>query len=188
MFDEMREEEHDHRASLIEHVPGAFGEHIPLIRRQDVKGFVQRKPVWLSRPLGINVVRKQAEIMELETRRFYERALRADHGRRHSQAARRSAATEQEHYGAGGELEEQPDTRCRKAGGGGAAAARSFCRSSSPGSRDSWTARSRRSRRVFAAAFATRNSSRTRSSSVWRRRSARASRWASPRRSRTTDR
>ena len=30
-----------------------FGEHIPLIRRQDVKGFVRRRPVWLVRPLGI---------------------------------------------------------------------------------------------------------------------------------------
>src|SRR5437588_155674 len=76
MFDAMREEESHHRASLIETYRARFGEHIPLIRRQDVKGFVSRKPVWLARPLGINVVRKQAEIMELETRRFYERAQR----------------------------------------------------------------------------------------------------------------
>jgi rubrerythrin len=52
-----------------------FGEHIPLIRRQDVKGFIERRPVWLIRPLGIKTVRKQVEAMELETRRFYERAL-----------------------------------------------------------------------------------------------------------------
>jgi rubrerythrin len=51
-----------------------FGEHIPLIRRQDVQGFVSRRPVWLVRPLGLSVVRKQAETMELETRRFYEKA------------------------------------------------------------------------------------------------------------------
>ena len=74
MFDAMREEESNHRASLIQTYRARFGEHIPLIRRQDVKGFVYRKPVWLTRPLGIHVVRKQAEIMELETRRFYERA------------------------------------------------------------------------------------------------------------------
>jgi rubrerythrin len=48
-----------------------------LIRREDVRGFVARKPVWLVRPLGINTVRKQAEIMEMETRRFYERAMNA---------------------------------------------------------------------------------------------------------------
>ena len=74
MFEEMQKEEAEHRDSLIETFRRRFGEHIPLIRRQDVKGFVQRRPVWLVRPLGIDVVRKQAEIMELETRRFYERA------------------------------------------------------------------------------------------------------------------
>jgi rubrerythrin len=74
MFAEMQEEESEHRRSLIDLFRERFGEHIPLIRRQDVKGFVHRRPVWLTRPLGINVVRKQAEAMELETRQFYERA------------------------------------------------------------------------------------------------------------------
>jgi rubrerythrin len=75
VFEAMREEEAGHRRALIETHRLKFGEHIPLIRRQDVKGFVQRKPVWLIRPLGINTVRKQSELMELETRRFYERAM-----------------------------------------------------------------------------------------------------------------
>lgn len=75
MFEEMQAEESEHRRSLIETFRERFGEHIPLIRRQDVKGFVERRPVWLARPLGLNVVRKQVEIMELETRRFYERAI-----------------------------------------------------------------------------------------------------------------
>lgn len=75
MFEEIGAEESEHRASLIETYRQRFGEHIPLIRRQDVKGFVERRPVWLLRPLGINVVRRQLEIMELETRQFYERAI-----------------------------------------------------------------------------------------------------------------
>jgi len=75
MFQEMQAEESEHRSSLIELYRQRFGEHIPLIRRQDVKGFVQRMPMWLVRPLGIHTVRKQVEIMELETRRFYERAM-----------------------------------------------------------------------------------------------------------------
>jgi erythrin-vacuolar iron transport family protein len=75
IFDEMQAEESRHRAVLIEMFQRRFGQHIPLIRRQDVKGFVERRPVWLIRPLGINMVRKQVEAMELETRRFYERAL-----------------------------------------------------------------------------------------------------------------
>jgi rubrerythrin len=75
MFDEMQQEESGHRRALIETFRQRFGEHIPLIRRSDVKGFIQHKPVWLVRPLGIDTVRKQAEIMELESRRFYERAI-----------------------------------------------------------------------------------------------------------------
>ena len=75
LLEEMQAEESEHRATLIELYRQRFGEHIPLIRRQDVKGFVHRMPVWLVRPLGIQTVRKQAELMELETRRFYERAI-----------------------------------------------------------------------------------------------------------------
>lgn len=75
LFEEMREEESQHRASLIETYRQRFGEHIPLIRRQDVKGFLTRRPVWLMRPLKISDVRKQAEIMELETRQFYQKAM-----------------------------------------------------------------------------------------------------------------
>jgi len=75
IFDAMREEESHHRTALIESYRHKFGEHIPHIRREDVKGFVQRRPVWLLRPLPISEVRKQVEVMELETRRYYERAI-----------------------------------------------------------------------------------------------------------------
>jgi len=71
----MRAEEDGHRHRLLTLFREKFGEHIPLIRRQDIKGFVQRKPMWLVRPLGLNAVRKQVEVMELETKRFYEKAL-----------------------------------------------------------------------------------------------------------------
>jgi rubrerythrin len=74
VFDGMREEESAHRRRLIEVYQQRFGNHIPLIRRQDVKGFVSRKPVWLVRPLGLDTVRNQVSAMEVESRRFYERA------------------------------------------------------------------------------------------------------------------
>jgi rubrerythrin len=74
VFDGMREEESTHRRRLIELFRQKFGEHIPLIRRQDVRGFVHRKPVWLVQPLGLDTVRNQASAMEVESRRFYERA------------------------------------------------------------------------------------------------------------------
>jgi erythrin-vacuolar iron transport family protein len=75
-FDEMQAEESRHRQMLLDMYKQRFGDHIPLIRRQDVKGFVERRPIWLVRPLGINVVRKQVREMELETLRFYDRAMK----------------------------------------------------------------------------------------------------------------
>jgi len=75
VFTEMADEENEHRRRLIELHRERFGEHIPLIRRQDVKGFVKHEPLWMVRPLGLDKVRKQAEAMEFEARRFYERAM-----------------------------------------------------------------------------------------------------------------
>jgi rubrerythrin len=74
MFDAMREEESEHRRRLIELYRSKFGEHIPLIRRNDVKGFVNRRPIWLTRPLRLDAIRKEAATMEVETRRFYEKS------------------------------------------------------------------------------------------------------------------
>ncbi|MDD5351049.1 MAG: ferritin family protein [Chthoniobacteraceae bacterium] len=74
IFQDMAAEENGHRRFLTDEFSRRFGDHIPLIRREDVRGFVSRKPIWLVRPLGIKTVRRQAEIMEAETRRFYERA------------------------------------------------------------------------------------------------------------------
>jgi erythrin-vacuolar iron transport family protein len=73
LFDDMGAEESEHQASLIETYRTRFGEHIPLIRRQDVKGFVQRRPFWLTRPLKISEVRKQAEIMDWRRASFIRR-------------------------------------------------------------------------------------------------------------------
>ena len=75
-FRQMRQEEDGHRHRLLEHYKSRFGDHVPLIRRQDVRGFVNRRSVWLVRPLGLKAVQKTAETMEVETRRFYEVAAR----------------------------------------------------------------------------------------------------------------
>ena len=76
IFKQMQADEDGHRHRLLDMYRKKFGDHIPLIRRHDIKGFVSRKPVWLVKPLGLNAVRKQAELMELETKRFYETAAR----------------------------------------------------------------------------------------------------------------
>jgi erythrin-vacuolar iron transport family protein len=78
VFDEMAEEEVQHRTMLFDLYRSKFGEYLPLIRRQDVKGFVQHtKPLWLVRPLGLEDVRKYAETMEYETARFYRKAAQS---------------------------------------------------------------------------------------------------------------
>jgi rubrerythrin len=74
MFDGMREEESGHRRRLIDLYRGKFGEHIPLIRRSDVKGLVARRPIWLMHPLRPEAARRQAATLEVETRIFYEKA------------------------------------------------------------------------------------------------------------------
>lgn len=74
VFLRMAEEENEHRRSLIDLFEQRFGDHIPLIRREDVKGFIRRKPVWMSQPFDIEAVRRRAETMETETQNFYRRA------------------------------------------------------------------------------------------------------------------
>ena len=75
VFDEMADEEVRHRTMLFEMYREKFGEYLPLIRRQDVRGFVHHsKPLWLMRPLGLDEVRKFAARMEYEAERFYRKA------------------------------------------------------------------------------------------------------------------
>jgi len=75
VFDEMADEEGRHRSMLFDLYREKFGEYLPLIRRQDVKGFIQKKPLWLLRPLPLDEVRKFAENMEFEAERFYRKAV-----------------------------------------------------------------------------------------------------------------
>jgi len=107
MFEDMQAEESRHRQSLIDLYQQRFGNHIPLIRRQDVKGFVERRPEWLVRPLGLNKVRKQAEIMELETQRFYERALQFISDASTRKLLGDLAEIERQHYAAAESIEEK---------------------------------------------------------------------------------
>ena len=73
MFSEMAAEENDHRRQLLELYREKFGEHIPLIRKQDIRGFIRHKPVWQMFPLNLNAVRDMAESME-ESSHFHARA------------------------------------------------------------------------------------------------------------------
>jgi erythrin-vacuolar iron transport family protein len=75
VFDEMAAEENTHRRKLIDLFASNFGAHIPLVRRQDIRGYIQAKPVWQMRPLGLETVRAHAREMERAAARFYRQAL-----------------------------------------------------------------------------------------------------------------
>lgn len=76
IFEQMAEEEHGHRDSLIEQHRRRFSDNIPLIRREHVSGYYDRKPDWLVRPLGIEKVRETAAQMEEQAYRFYVEAAK----------------------------------------------------------------------------------------------------------------
>jgi rubrerythrin len=74
IFDDMAEEERGHRDSLYKLYREKFGEHLPPIRREDVRGFLKRRPVWWTKNLGLDHMRREAELMELQAANFYEKA------------------------------------------------------------------------------------------------------------------
>src|SRR5438105_12257181 len=75
-LDAMRLEEDGHRHRLLELFERKYGKEVPLIRRQDVRGFVQRKSPHSLTPLGPHEVRKRVDVMEAETERFYSQAVK----------------------------------------------------------------------------------------------------------------
>jgi rubrerythrin len=74
LFEDMAAEEQDHKNMLLDMYRRKFGDHLPYITRQDVKGFMKRRPIWLLDGLRIDTIRKQAALMETETSQFYENA------------------------------------------------------------------------------------------------------------------
>jgi erythrin-vacuolar iron transport family protein len=117
VFDEMAEEEVRHRTMLFDLYRSKFGEYLPLIRRQDVKGFINKKPLWLVRPLPLNEVRKFAETMEYEAGRFYRRAAETTRDASVRQLLTELAEIEADHENLAHKLEEKiltPGTRAQE--------------------------------------------------------------------------
>jgi erythrin-vacuolar iron transport family protein len=74
LFEEMAEEERGHRHMLLEMYEQRFGKNLPPIRREDVKGFLRRRPIWLTKNLSLDTIRKEVETMEFQAERFYVKA------------------------------------------------------------------------------------------------------------------
>ncbi len=108
----MHDEEDGHRHRLIDLYRQQFGEHIPLIRRQDVKGFLSRRPLWLNRILTIPMIRHEVESMEDEARNFYTAAIAQTSDAAVRQLLGDLAAEESKHY----ELAEEMDEKQKASG------------------------------------------------------------------------
>jgi rubrerythrin len=115
IYDRMAQEEIGHHDMLLDLYRKKFGDFLPLIRRQDVKGFVARRPIWLNRPLGLDAVRKFAEEMEFETARFYRKAEEAAHDDAVRDLLTRLAAAEDSHEKLAQELGEKIEPSARAA-------------------------------------------------------------------------
>ena len=107
IFEDMAEEESHHRQMLIDQHRARFGDRIPLVRREHVREFPERKPDWLIRSLSVAGARKQAEQMEEAAHRFYMQAAA-----RSTDASTRKllgdlALAEKAHEGLAHELEEK---------------------------------------------------------------------------------
>ncbi|HEY7386427.1 MAG TPA: ferritin family protein [Beijerinckiaceae bacterium] len=74
IFDEMAEEERGHRDSLYQLYRERFGEHLPPIRREDVRGFLRRRTPWWEPSLDLDKMRGEAELMERQAANFYEKS------------------------------------------------------------------------------------------------------------------
>jgi erythrin-vacuolar iron transport family protein len=74
LFEQMAEEEKSHRHLLLEMYEKRFGPNLPPIRRDNVKGFLRRRPIWLTENLSLDTMRKEAATMEFEAERFYIKA------------------------------------------------------------------------------------------------------------------
>ncbi len=74
VFDEMAEEEREHRASLFDLYRERFGEHLPPIRREDVRGFMKRRNLWWEKDVPAEKLRAEAALMEQQAASFYHSA------------------------------------------------------------------------------------------------------------------
>ena len=157
MFVDMAAEESEHRRQLIDLYASRFGDHIPLIRRLDVRGNVRRKAVWQVRPLGVEAVRRHAAQMERDAERFYRQAA----GRSTDAAVRKLlgdlADAEAGHEARAGVMEEKHLTGDKRRQEDGDASRRFILQVIQPGLVGLMDGSVSTLAPVFAAAFATHN-------------------------------
>jgi rubrerythrin len=76
VFEGMAAEEDGHRQRLLALYSDKFGPRLVPIRREHVRGYPTRKPIWLMENLSLEAVRQLAWEMETGASQFYEAAAR----------------------------------------------------------------------------------------------------------------
>jgi rubrerythrin len=71
LFTDMAGEEDEHRRRLIDLYKKRFGNHIPLLRREDVQGFIRPEAIWLRPGLDVERLWEMSEQLERQNQRFY---------------------------------------------------------------------------------------------------------------------
>jgi rubrerythrin len=107
LFEDMAEEESHHRQILIDQHTARFGSRIPLVRREHVREFPERKPDWLIRTLSVAEARKQAELMEEAAHNFYLKAAQQSTDASTRKLLGDLAIAEKQHEGLAHRLEEK---------------------------------------------------------------------------------
>jgi erythrin-vacuolar iron transport family protein len=74
IFTAMADEERGHRDQLYSLYKVRFGDYLPPVRREDVKGFLRRRSPWWKPDLDLDEMRREAEILERQAAAFYEKA------------------------------------------------------------------------------------------------------------------
>jgi rubrerythrin len=118
VFEEMATVEAGHRQMLAELYQERFGLHILPIRRGDVNFFIKRPPVWLTKNLSLDTIRREAELREAEAFGFYQKAAQHAQDPNVRKLLRDLAQTEQTHEEIAANLESAiltPGARAKEA-------------------------------------------------------------------------
>ncbi|HVX81476.1 MAG: iron exporter MbfA [Devosia sp.] len=107
IFDGMAEEEDGHRRRLLDLYVEKFGKQLVPIRREHVRGFLQRRPLWLTDIVNLDAVRQQSYEMEEQAYRFYLEAAKQTTDVAVRKLLGDLAMEEKAHEHAAGELEEK---------------------------------------------------------------------------------
>lgn len=107
VFEAMAAEENQHRQWLLDLYQQKFGDKLIPIRREHVRGFFTRKPVWLMQNLSIETIRQQVWEMEESAWRFYVEAAKNTQDVATRKLLGDLAAAEQQHKTNADDLEQE---------------------------------------------------------------------------------